>query len=250
MNFSDYFSKLPTELISGGDVDELKLLKLFAFNAYFNADNLRTEDVTNGCSFSRKEKWNIDGVFMNESLDEDTIDVLHSYCVGEGSFSLGDIFGIIDHMVAQVDDIRRRQFGKNEIAEKLLSEYLDDMEGNKNVCIRIITDYEPTEQEKYEINKKISQHDVSVKTLNMSVMLCFADDILIILDSNREPFDYVGEGKLLIDSPNNYLKYDKDSIICNISAKSLKNLWKKEGGRGLLGRWPNECSSGDPLLTD
>lgn len=234
MIFSDYFSKLPTDLISGSDVNELKLLKLFAFNAYFNADNLRTEDVNSGCSFSRKEKWNIDGVFMNESLDEDTIDVLHSYCVGDGAFSLGDVFNIIDHMVAQIDDIRRRQFGKNEIAEKLLGDYLDDMEGNKNVCIRIITDYEPTEQEKYEFNKKISQHDVSIKTLEMSVVVCFADDILTTIESNREPFDYVSEGKLIIDSPNNYLTYDKDSIICNISAKSLKNLWKKEGGRGLL----------------
>ena len=64
--------------------------------------------------------------------------------------------------------------------------------------------------------------------------MSFGDDIKAIIESNRAPFDWVDEGKVILDKSNNILTYDDHSIVCNISAKSLKKLWESDGDRGLL----------------
>jgi hypothetical protein len=233
MNLSKYLNNAPEELKLLGCEPEYQMLKVYAFNAYFNADPVRTEDVNEGCTYRRDKYAGIDGVFINETLEENTIECIHSYYVGSSPFSLSEVIRVLTKVSAEIQDVSKKMFFGNNEADNLLREYLDESE-NKKVIIRIITDYKCDEEEKYELNKKIESLDVSVKNLEVSAVIHFGDDVEAVIESNRAPFDWVEEGKMILDEPNNYLKYQDHSMICNISAKSLKALWAVEGNRGLL----------------
>lgn len=233
MDLSKYLTSAPEDLKLLGCEPEHQLLKVYAYNAYFNADPVRTEDVNEGCTYRRDKYAGIDGVYINETLEENTIECLHSYFVGSAPFSLTEVFNFLSRIAAEIDDVSKKHFFGNKEAEDLLKEYLDESE-NKKVIIRIITDYSCDEKEKYELNKKIESFNVSVKNLDVSAVIHFGDDVKAVIESNRAPFDWVEEGKVVIDEPNNFLKYKDHSIVCNISAKSLKALWAAEGNKGLL----------------
>ena len=233
MDLSKYLNNAPEDLKLLGCEPEYQMLKVYAYNAYFNADPVRCEDVNEGCTYRRDKNAGIDGVFINETLEENTIECLHSYFVGNSLFVLTDIFNVLSRISAELGDVSKNRFFGNKEAEDLLRDYLDESD-NKKIIIRIITDYTCDEEEKFELNKKIENFDVSVKNLDVTAVIHFGDDVQAVIESNRAPFDWVEEGKVVIDEPSNFLKYEDHSIVCNISAKSLKALWAAEGNRGLL----------------
>lgn len=233
MDLLKYLNNAPADLNVVGCEPEYQLLKVYAFNAYFNADSLKCGDVNDGCTYRRDKYAGIDGVYINETLDENTIECLHSYYVGNSPFILNDVLNILTKIAAEIDDVAKKGFYGNKEAEELLKGYLDESD-NKKIIIRIITDYTCDEEEKFKINKRVEGFDVSVRNLDVSAVIQFGDDVQSVIESNRAPFDWVEEGKIVIDAPNNFLKYEDHSIICNISAQSLKALWKAEGNRGLL----------------
>lgn len=233
MDLSKYLNNAPEDLKLLGCEPEYQMLKVYAYNAYFNADPVRCEDVNEGCTYRRDKNAGIDGVFINETLEENTIECLHSYFVGNSPFVLTDVFNVLSRISAELSDVSKNRFFGNKEAEDLLRDYLDESD-NKKIIIRIITDYTCDEEEKFELNKKIENFDVSVKNLDVTAVIHFGDDVQAVIESNRAPFDWVEEGKVVIDEPNNFLKYEDHSIVCNISAKSLKALWAAEGNRGLL----------------
>lgn len=233
MDFTKYFLSAPTDLQLLGKEDELKFLLTYAYNAYFNADPVLTDEVHNGCTYRRDSKGGIDGVYINESLEENTIECVHSYFVGNNPFVLTEVFNILGKIAAEIDDVRKGHFVNNKEADDLLKEYLDESDNNK-VIIRIVTDYTCDPTEKYQLNKKIENFNVDVKNLTVSAVILFGDDVKAAIEANRAPFDWVEEGKVVLDQPNNFLKYEDHSIVCNISAKSLKKLWESDGDRGLL----------------
>ena len=233
MDLTNYFNDAPSELELAGREPKLQLLKVYAYNAYFDADITHTEDVNNGCTIQLNGKSCIDGVYLNEKVDETSVDCVFSYFVGNGPFILTDVLNAISRISSELGDVKKGIFAGNKQADDLIKDYLEDPDINK-VIIRIITDYTCDANEKYFTNKKIEQFDVSVKNLDVSVVLEYGDDVKTVIESNRAPFDWVEEGKLIIDKPKNYLTFGDHSFVCNISAKSLKELWQKEGSRGLL----------------
>lgn len=233
MDLSNYFLAAPADLQLSRKEDELQLLKVYAFNAYFNADTLYTDAVNSGCTYRRDCYGGIDGVYINETLEENTIECLHSYFVGDNPFDLNEVFSWLNRISVEIDDVRRGRFLNNKEADDLLREYLDESD-NKKVIIRVVTDYSCDPTEKYNITKKIESFTVGAKNLEISAVIAFGDDVKAVIESNKAPFDWVEEGKVVLDEADNFLKFEDHSIVCNISAKSLKKLWEDEGDRGLL----------------
>lgn len=233
MDFSKYLNESPIELGLQNLEPELKILKLYAFNSYFAADPICIEEVEEGCFYQRNKYEGIDGLYVNDSLEENTIECLISYYVGNSSFSISEIITKIIKVVSYLEEASKGKFFGDQDAQKYFRDLLDESD-NKKVIIRIITDYEPNEKEKFEFNRKIESLPLSIKNVEISAVISFGDDIVNIIEGNRAPFDWVEQGKLIIDEPNNYLRYKDHSIVCNISAKSLKELWKTDGNRGLL----------------
>ena len=233
MDLKEYFNIAPKELEIDGCEKDYQLLKVYAFNAYYSADEVRIEDINSGCTYRRDNKEGIDGVYINETLEDNTIECVYSYYVGDTIFSINNVLNKINVIKNEIKDVNDKHFFGNQAADNLLSSYLNDSE-DKKVIIRIITDYIPEEDEKFYLLKQINDYDVSVKGLKVTAEITFGDDVISEIEANKAPFDFVSEGKLNIDKPDNFLKYEDHSIICNISAKSLKDLWRQEGKRGLL----------------
>lgn len=234
MDLDAYFKDAPAELEIAGTEPDYKLLKVYAFNAYFNADITYTDEVNDGCTYRRDKYQGIDAVYINESLEENTIECLHAYHAENNIFNIGEIFEILSKITHELDDVRKGYFvNHNEEADNLLKEYLAESQ-SKKIIIRIITDYDCSSEEQYNLNKSIAEFDVSVKNYDVSVVMVYRNDVIDTIESNKAPFDYVEKGQLTLDLPNNILKFEDHSIVCNISAKSLKKLWEDEGSRGLL----------------
>lgn len=237
MDFAKYYEKLPSDLEISGKEEGLKLLKLFAFNYYFDADELCTDEVNDATFYSREKTYNIDGVYVNKSLEEDTIELVYSYFVGHGAFSILGIKEILDSIYYMLSDaLDRKKFTINDKQIGLLNSLLDEVD-NKKVIIRVITDYVPTDEtELSEIKKAIGNFSKKINKgeISLTSEISFGDDIQAAVDANIAPYEWVESDALVVDNPSNILKFGDNSFVCNISAKSLQKLWKKEGKRGLL----------------
>lgn len=122
MDLKEYFNIAPKELeIDGCDYD-YQLLKVYAFNAYFNADEMKIDDVNNGCTYRRNANEGIDGVYINETLEENTIECVYSYYVGDTIFNRNKIFNIIDKIKNEIRDVlAKHYFNNNKEADELLT---------------------------------------------------------------------------------------------------------------------------------
>lgn len=100
---------------------------------------------------------------------------------------------------------------------------------------------------KTEINQlkkdiKYSNNNIINKVGNFNIDLYFEEDILENIKNTNTSKGFVDEAILKIDQPNNWLRYSNisnsshisDSIVVNISAKSIRNLWI-EHSNNLLG---------------
>lgn len=255
MDINAYQKELK-ELDLGDKGDRYKLVGLFAYNEFFNADPEYVTDVKEGIVAS--SNYPISGIYLNNELEEDTLEIDIAYFPDSASgFRVEDVLKEISETLHILDNIRNfnRYDSGNDKAENLLRDYLHPEEGEKPlpIVIRILTNLDLTEKEEYEVSRKIEDNDNSVKGLKISSTICFGHQIIDSIASNKEPFDCVKEGTLIVDSEANKMAYGKDSIVVNVSAKSLKELWKKEGKRGLLAmnlRYYIKSKNIDEKITD
>lgn len=232
MEFDKYLSKLPLELGIIGKEFGLQFLKLYAYYAYFDGDNINTELLNDSCFYSRERKYNIDGVFINKSLEDDAIECVFSMPIKSGNFNLTESKEAVEYIYASLyDAIKNKSFLSEQ--QQVIVNALNDYEIDK-IIIRIITDFVPSDEEGFNIRKSIESKNGKIGKYEYASTISFGDDVKSIIDSNIAPFDCVDAGYLKVDNANNILKFNESSFICNISAKSLKELWTKEGKKGLL----------------
>lgn len=142
----------------------------------------------------------------------------------------------------------------NEIIDEIGNEDLKDDQGRvkKNkINFRLVFIIGDLNSYKESFNKTITQikkdlkyssESIIKKLDNFFVDLYFESDILNNIKSSNVNNGFVQFGQLEMDEANNVLKYSNvsdsslmsESLVVNISAKSLRNLWK-EYENGLLG---------------
>ena len=234
MDFSNYINKLPSELDCIGKSEEYQLTMLYAFYAYFGGEELNIDDLKESTFYSRQFDFNIDGVYVNSSLEEDTVECLHTYYIGNNTYSLMKASKYVQDIFSLIEDcLKRQKFEYCNDALLLLIDKLKETE-NKHIIIKIITDYVADEQEAYNTRLKFNDLSFKVGQNEVTAEIVFGDEIQAEVEANISPFDYVQDGFLVVDDSKNILKFSDNSFVCNISGKSLKDLWKKEGKKGLL----------------
>lgn len=232
MKFDSYFNKLPEGLgIKAGATNEVKLAYLFGFYEYFNGDEENIDDFKEGFFGGRDNNF-LDGVYLNTSLDEDRIDLYTTYFVGDnGIFNKQEAFEAVRNLVGNIQNALAGSFTYSRNTVEFLKKRIENYDVDK-YCVRLVTDYVPSDEERNALKRKLS--DQFDDEENIKVEIVFGDDIIQIVQENTYPFEYVNVGEFKLDKPNNILRYDDNSFVCNISAKSLKALWKSDGRRGLL----------------
>lgn len=218
--------------------DKYKLTGLYVYNSLFNADENEIDQVKDGLTIG--EQTPIAGIYINDKQDEDTVEIVIPYLPNAASgVNEQDIRRLLAEAVNAVQKVKANNYVNiQESVGQLLRAYIlsnDKEEGVLPIWYHIITNADTNDKDAFVINNVVENFDVRVKGLkNSSASISFGADIQAEIDANRAPFDYVKDGELKIDSPNNYLTYQDDSKVFNVSAQSLKRLWQKEGRRGLL----------------
>ncbi len=232
----DKFSDQLQELGYANSGERYKLVGLYAYNEFYDADKDRASEVNDGVVVS--SNFPIDGIFLNQKDDEDTVEIDVAYCLSSPSeFKIKDITNYVSRIANFISNVKSRKFTSgNNKAEEILREYLNPDQGEKipPFCIRILTNVDLNENDTYQTRTTIERINPDVKGVDISIAITFGQDIESTIQSNIAPFDYVKEGTLALDKRGNTLTYSENAIVTNISARSLKDLWKKEGKRGLL----------------
>lgn len=166
----------------------------------------------------------IDAVFNNPDSEKNNIVLIQSKYYTNTNISLDKIAGELIKIDTTVKDLNK--YRVSNYSEKMVQSYKNAIskmeEEAKNELVFFTSD---------EISKKSSRQNI-LKIINEHIQgyeieLYFLDDILDQIDSCNNGSECVKFDTLDIDERGNCLRYE-ESIIVNISAKSLQNLQNRK----------------------
>jgi hypothetical protein len=121
------------------------------------------------------------------------------------------------------------------------SEILDDIkselnEDNEEIIIFICLSNNLTKESLIGLK---NTYKARTKNKKIKVMFKTVNDILLTEKENSESLSYVDSDELVLDSPENYLRFDENKslggILVNVKTESIHRLYDKYYQRGLLG---------------
>lgn len=233
-SLQEEFKRLSYEEDFTGVSSAERLLYLYAYYHYFNADSSKIEEIIHGNVYEWGATDCIGGIYIDEDSDRRDIDLIIPVYVEDGT--LETAYAIKSLKDAEVTVLEDNNF-KKTLRTRIKEVVADDdykLSNERPVKIIFITNYSP---------KGIVQKNSIKKTIEslkpddscVSYQISFGANIEYEILEIEDPKEYVNEGVIEIDWPNNWNKYgNEDSIIVNISAKSLKRLYELYSYRGLF----------------
>lgn len=212
-----------------------RLLYLYVYYHYFNADSSKITDITQGNVYEWNSSDGIAGLYIDQDSDNNDVDlIIVNYLEEEEEFEYPGILRVFkdaeNAVFAHLDN-------KNSCRRELL-QLLNDEEYKfseiKPLKIKLITNFNPKTVAK---KRSIINALRNMKPLHdyVSYELVFGYDIEYEILEIESPKEYVDEAAIIIDAEGNYVSFgNENSIIVNMSAKSLKALYELYGYRGLF----------------
>ena len=229
-NLSAEFKRLSYE-----DMEECsdteKLLYLYAYYHYFNADSSKISDIVQGNIYYPDAPDQITGIYLDQEADNGDVDAVIAIYSHNNSF---DFPAILKTFKDAETAMLAAQESKTNVRKELSDISRDDeykISATRPLKIRLITNYNP-KTKKAIINaiqtmKPASDH--------VSYLISFGLDIEYEIMEIENPKEYVDEAVIQLDAPNNHMCFGaEESLIVNISARSLKCLYEQYGYRGLF----------------
>ena len=207
--------------------DSEKLLYLYAYYHYFNADSSKMSDVIQGNVFSQGTADHISGVYIDQESDSGDIDAVIAIYTANNSFDFPAVLKMFKDAEAAIYAAQERKSG---VRAELSSVFIDEEYRISNIRplkIRLITNFNPkTIGNKRSIMNALqtlkSEHE------NVTYHISFGLDIEYEIMEIENPKEYVDEAVIKLDAPNNFMRFGAEkSLIVNISALSLKKLYGK-----------------------
>ena len=214
--------------------DTERLLYLYAYYHYFNADTSKIPDIIEKTVYDRDSSDKIAGLFIDEDSDNNDVDAIIVFYSADDAFDFPTAFKSFKDTESFLFSLQESKGSARPAIGSFLREEEFNFSATKPLKIRIITDYIPkTAATKRSILNALQmmkpEHDF------VSYHLSFGNDIEHEILEIENPKEYVDEGTILIDRPNNFAYFGEEgSIIANISAISLKELYELYGYRGLF----------------
>lgn len=209
-----------------------KLLFLYAYYHYCHADNSRFEDVVNGDVFCWDSLDHIAGIFEDEEADERTVDFIISIFTEE--FDFPAVFKQYKEAELAAVSLRERKKDVRKAIVDCVGKSDISLDNETQIRIILITNYAPKKAaEKKAILNALSTMRSEYE--NVSYDISFAYDLEYEVLEIENPKEYVDSAEITIDRENNYAVYgEEESLIVNISARSLKWLYELYSYRGLF----------------
>lgn len=238
---SKYIADLATEFkrLSCDEIDSCsnseRLLYLYAYYHYFNADSSKITDVLQGNVYEWEASDRIYGIYIDQDADDADVDlVIVRYVEEDDDFDFPSVLKVYKDAESAIFSY----VNNRSIARKKLSVLLGDddykFSEEKPLKIRLITNFNPkTASKKHAILNALR----NMQPLHefVSYQISFGFDIEYEILEIESPKECVDEATIILDQPDNYTSFgDEKSVIVNISAKSLKSLYELYGYRGLF----------------
>ena len=241
MNDMDkYINNLVSEFkrLSFDDVencsDTEKLLYLYAYYHYFNADSSKISDIILGNIFQHGALDHITGIYIDQDSDMGDVDAVIAVYSENNAFDFPAILKMFKDAEAAICAAQERKVNVRKELSALLNDDDCKVSATRPLKIRLITNHNPkTVGNKRSITNALQamkpEHDF------VTYHLSFGLDIEYEIVEIENPKEYVDEAVIQLDAPNNFMRFGvEESLIVNISAMSLKNLYEQYGYRGLF----------------
>lgn len=213
---------------------EAILTSLYAYYHYFCADVSKADEVLKGVVFDSEASDSISGVYIDTDSDNLDVDFVVAVSCEEGSFELANELKKIKDAENIVNGYIDSKPNTRQKIKEIICEDEYQITAARKIKIVLITDYNP----KSAANKRsILNAFAALKPErdNISYSIVFGYDIEHEILEVENPREYVEDGILSIDSPENVLSYGTEkSVIVNVSAKSVKALYELYSYRGLF----------------
>ena len=232
-NLESEFKRLSCEDVTECSEAE-KLLYLYAYYHYFNADSSKISDIIQGNIYYSDAPDQVTGVYLDQDADNGDVDAIIAIYSHNNSF---DFPAILKSFKDAESSILAAQESRASVRKELSDIVRDDeykISTTKPLKIRLITNYNP----KTAGNKRAILNAIQMMKPEreyISYHISFGLDIEYEIMEIENPKEYVDEAVIRLDAPNNYMRFGAEkSLIANISASSLKCLYEQYGYRGLF----------------
>ena len=214
--------------------DTERLLYLYAYYHYFNADISKIPDIIEKTVYDRNATDKIAGIFIDEDSDSNDVDAVIVFYSVDDAFDFPAAFKSFKDTEAFLFSAQASKGSARQPIASILREEEFKFSPTKPLKIHIITDFIP----KSVATKRSIMNALQVlkpEHESVSYLLSFGNDIEYEILEIENPKEYVDEGTVTVDRPNNFAYFGAEgSIIANISAASLKELYDLYGYRGLF----------------
>lgn len=213
---------------------EERLLYLYTYYHYFNADSSKISDISQGDVFDENSSDRIAGIYIDRDSDYEDVDIIVVNYLEDEEFDFPGILKVFR-------DVEKTIFAYAEnrnMCRKKIAVLLGDDDykftEERPLKIKLITNFNPkTAVRKRSILNALNNmqpiHDY------VTYQISFGYDIEYEILEIESPKEYVDEGIITIDQADNFVSFGKESsVIVNISAKSLKSLYELYVYRGLF----------------
>lgn len=205
-----------------------------AYYHYFNADSSKISDIVQGNIYYPDAPDQITGIYLDQEADNGDVDAVIAIYSHNNSFDFPAILKTFKDAEAAM---LAAQESKTNIRKELSDISRDDeykISATRPLKIRLITNYNPkTAGTKKAILNAIQT--MKPASEHVSYLISFGLDIEYEIMEIENPKEYVDEAVIQLDAPNNHMCFGaEESLIINISARSLKCLYEQYGYRGLF----------------
>lgn len=241
MNDMDkYINNLVSEFkrLSFDDVencsDTEKLLYLYAYYHYFNADSSKISDIILGNIFQHGALDHITGIYIDQDSEMGDVDAVIAVYSENNAFDFPAILKMFKDAEASICAAQERKANVRKELSALLNDDDYKVSATRPLKIRLITNHNPkTVGNKRSITNALQA--MKPERDFVTYHLSFGLDIEYEIVEIENPKEYVDEAVIQLDAPNNFMRFGmEESLIVNISAMSLKNLYEQYGYRGLF----------------
>lgn len=232
-NMVSEFKRLSFDEVENCSGNE-KLLYLYAYYHYCNADSSKISDIIQGNIFQSEATDHITGIYIDQDSDKGDVDAVIALYSENNAFDFPAILKMFKDAEAAICSAQERKSSVRKELGTILSDDDYKISGTKPLKIRLITNHNPkTVGNKRSITNALQamkpEHDY------VTYHISFGLDIEYEIMEIENPKEYVDEAVIQLDAPNNYMCFGAEgSLIVNISAMSLKNLYEQYGYRGLF----------------
>ncbi|MDY0278005.1 MAG: AIPR family protein [Acholeplasma sp.] len=211
------------------DLNDERVFTLFCMKYFFYESSFSSEDALENVVDGAND-GGIDAVFTDPNSDENDVIIIQSKYYKTTRLTADTLIGDITKINSTLNNyVKNNTSSLSSNVRIKLSTAVDEMQENGHICIHYFTSYETKTKKEYDdFIKRIDNIKLDYE-INIHFGMEILDSVNLVESGNMS----IPTGRINIDIPGNYLKYEESRIV-NASAKSILELYNAYKDKGLF----------------